>query len=79
MRYTVVLLPDCADGGYVVHIPALPGCVTQGETLDEGLVMAEDAIKGYLEVLIERGEPIPIEAEGAVIATVGARVAAQVA
>jgi len=79
MRYTVVLLPDPDQGGFVAYVPALPGCVTQGETLDEGLAMAEDAINGYLEVLIERGEPVPIETEGAVIATVEARVAAPVA
>lgn len=78
MRYTVVLLPDLEEGGYVACVPALPGCVTQGETLDEALAMAEDALNGYLKVLIERDEPIPVEVEGAVIATVEARVAVPV-
>ena len=46
MRYTVVLLPDPDEGGFVAYVPALPGCVTQSETLDEGLAMAKDAIDG---------------------------------
>ncbi len=79
MRYTVALLPDQADAGYVIQVPALPGCVTQVETLDEGLAMAEDAINGFLGVLIERGELIPIETKGAVIATIEARMAATIA
>ena len=34
-RYTVVLIPDLEDGGYVVTVPALPGCVTEGGTFQE--------------------------------------------
>ncbi|MBI2339124.1 MAG: type II toxin-antitoxin system HicB family antitoxin [Deltaproteobacteria bacterium] len=41
------------EGGYVVYIPALPGCVTQGDTFEEAQRMARDAVKGYLEVLKE--------------------------
>jgi predicted RNase H-like HicB family nuclease len=62
LTYTVVLFPD-PDGGYVVEVPALPGCVTQGDTLGEALLMAEDAIGGYLSVLLEDGDPIPVGAE----------------
>jgi len=60
VRYTVVLLPS-ADGSYTVEVPALPGCVTEGKTLTQALLMAEDAIRGYLSVLIEDGDPIPRE------------------
>jgi predicted RNase H-like HicB family nuclease len=59
LTYTAVLLPD-SDGGYVVEVPALPGCVTYGKTLAEALLMAEDAIGGYLAVLQEDGDPLPL-------------------
>jgi antitoxin HicB len=58
--YTVVLLPD-SEGGYVVEVPALQGCVTYGHTLSEALLMVEDAIEGYLSVLQEDGDPLPRE------------------
>lgn len=60
LTYTVLLLPD-SEGGYVVEVPALPGCVTYGRTLGDALVMAEDAIRGYLAVLQEDGDPLPRE------------------
>ena len=63
--YTVVLEPD-AEGGYVVHCPALPGVVTEGETAEEALAMARDAITGYLESLRKDGLPIP-EERGALV------------
>jgi antitoxin HicB len=49
------------EGGYTVIVPALPGCITYGETLDEALFMAKDAITLYLESLSEHGDPIPTE------------------
>jgi predicted RNase H-like HicB family nuclease len=59
-RYTVVYEP-AEEGGYVVTVPALPGLVTEGDTLEEARAMAEDAIRGYLESLRKHGEAIPIE------------------
>ena len=59
--YTILLDPDEEDGGYTVTVPALPGLVTQGDTLDEALAMARDAIALYLEDLVASGEAIPIE------------------
>jgi predicted RNase H-like HicB family nuclease len=47
MKYPVVLEPS-KDGGYAVHVPALPGCHTQGETVAEALSNAKDAIHAYL-------------------------------
>jgi antitoxin HicB len=61
--YTVILEPDLDEGGYTVKVPALPGCVTQGDTLEEAIAMAKDAIGLYLESLISDGEPIPEERE----------------
>jgi antitoxin HicB len=62
MSYTIILHPD-RDGGYTVTVPTLPGCVTQGETLEEAIEMAKDAIRLYIESLIADGEPVPEEQE----------------
>ena len=48
-----------AEGGYTVLVPALPGCITYGEDVDEALSMAKEAIELYIEELQERGEAIP--------------------
>ena len=58
-QYTVVLTPDAQQGGYTVTVPALPGCITEGDTLDEALAMARDAINLYIESLVAHGESIP--------------------
>lgn len=58
LRYTAVFDP-AEEGGYVVTVPKLPGLVTEGDTFEEAVVMAKDAIVGYLEVLEESREPIP--------------------
>src|SRR4051812_5295030 len=59
-QYTVLLEPDEA-GGFTVTVPALPGIVTQGETVEEALDMARDAIGLYLEDLVADGQEIPTE------------------
>jgi antitoxin HicB len=46
------------EGGFTVTVPALPGCVTYGENVDEATDMAKEAIQLYLEELKERGEKI---------------------
>jgi predicted RNase H-like HicB family nuclease len=60
LNYTVLMTPD-ETGGYVVTCPALPGLVTEGDTLEEAREMAADAIRGYIESLMEDGEPIPTD------------------
>jgi antitoxin HicB len=57
--FTAVIEPDEEDGGYVVTFPAIPDLATQGETLAEARLMAEDCLRGYLEVLRETGRPLP--------------------
>jgi predicted RNase H-like HicB family nuclease len=52
--YEVVLHPDTEDGGFWVECPALPGCDSQGDTVEEALEMIKDAIKGHLEVMAEK-------------------------
>ncbi len=49
LTYTVVFEP--AEDGYVVTVPALPGCITQGDTFTEARAVAQDAILGYIEAL----------------------------
>lgn len=62
-KYTIILDPDPEEGGYTVTVPSLPGCVTQGETLEEAIAMAKDAIRLFIETLIADGEPVPEERE----------------
>lgn len=56
--FTILVEPNDPDG-YLVTCPALPGLVTEGDTLDEALAMAKDAIEGYLISLIKHGDPVP--------------------
>ncbi len=56
-----VLFEPAEEGGYVVTCPALPGLVTEGDTLEEARTMAADAIRGYLESLRKDGQPIPTD------------------
>jgi antitoxin HicB len=58
-NYKILLNKEEADGGYMVTVPALPGCITLGDTIDEALAMAKEAIELYIEELQSRGEPIP--------------------
>ncbi len=58
--YTIKLEP-AEEGGYNVFVPALPGCVTQGETYEDAIAMAEDAIQLWLQALADDGKPIPEE------------------
>ena len=57
-EYTIVLRPEEA-GGFSVSVPDLPGCHTQGETLEEAVAMAKEAIEGYLESIEHEGMALP--------------------
>ncbi len=59
VRLTVVF-EAAEEGGYVARVPALPGCVTQGETLKEAESMVKDAIKAYCASLKKHGEVLPV-------------------
>jgi len=58
-RFKVILDWNEDGGGYTVTVPALPGCVTQGDTIKESLERAQEAIEGFIEALKIIGEPIP--------------------
>jgi len=59
-RYTIILEPE-ADGGFHAYVPALKGCHSQGDSLNEAIDNIREAIEGYLESIEAHGEPIPRE------------------
>ncbi len=61
MSYTVILERE-ADGGFVVSVPALPGCVSQGDSRQEALLNIREAMELYIEDCREAGDPVPEEA-----------------
>ena len=66
-RYRVILEPD--ESGFAVWVPALPGCVSQGDTREEALANIREAIQAYIGSAQKHGETIP-EEEGLEEATV---------
>ena len=60
MRFTVVLEQE-PDEGFVVSVPTLPGCISQGDTREDALQNIREAIELYLEDCRESGDPIPSE------------------
>ena len=60
--YTVHFIP-AEEGGFVVEVPALEGCVTEGDTFEEAERNAKEAITLYLESLQARGLPVPDDRE----------------
>lgn len=56
--YEAILHPD-TEGGYWITVPDLPGCVTEGDTYNEAVYMAADAMKTYVASLIKHGDVIP--------------------
>ncbi len=59
MRTYRIHLHKEQEGGYTAVVPTLAGCITYGETVDEAIAMAKDAIELFLEELLDRGEEIP--------------------
>ncbi len=57
-EYRVVIEPD-EDGIYLAEVPALPGCISQGQTRAEAVENIKEAIAAYLESLDAHGEPVP--------------------
>ena len=66
LKYTVIFEP-AEEGGYVVTVPALPGCITEGDTFEEAVKMIKDAMEGYLYVLKKEGQEIPKEIDDIVV------------
>ncbi|HHE47501.1 MAG TPA: type II toxin-antitoxin system HicB family antitoxin [Candidatus Acetothermia bacterium] len=66
MKYRVIIERD-EDGMFVAECPALPGCISQGETRAEALENIKDAISGYITSLRKHDEPIPPSIEEEVV------------
>jgi predicted RNase H-like HicB family nuclease len=58
MRFTVVLEKD-EDGVYVATVPALPGCISDGNSVEEAMSNIKEAIRGFIEDMKADGETIP--------------------
>lgn len=57
LSFRIILRPE-PEGGYTVLVPSLPGCITYGDTVEDAIKMAEDAIVAYLESMKKHGEAI---------------------
>jgi len=58
-RFKVILEWSEDEGGYTVTVPALAGCISQGETIQEALENVQEAIEGFIEAMKIKGLPIP--------------------
>ncbi|MFA4851136.1 MAG: type II toxin-antitoxin system HicB family antitoxin [Bacteroidales bacterium] len=58
-----ILLHKEPEGAYTVTVPALPGCVTYGDSVDNAINMAKEAIQLYIEELKVKGEDIPDDSD----------------
>ncbi len=67
-RYTVILTRE--ENSYLVNVPAFPNIHTYGDSVDEALANAREAIELYLSVLQDEGEPIPPDVEAPMVASV---------
>jgi predicted RNase H-like HicB family nuclease len=57
----VVLYPDLEDGGWVVEVPSLPGCVSEGDTREQAIENVRDAIEEWISAARQVGMAIPDE------------------
>jgi antitoxin HicB len=58
LPYTIEMISE-PEGGWFVTVKELPGCMSQGETPDEAIEMIREAMRGWIEVALEDGDPIP--------------------
>ena len=56
---TIRPLSSSEGGGYLIEFPDLPGCMSDGETIEEAMRNAEDALKAWIKTAQEFGDPIP--------------------
>jgi antitoxin HicB len=70
MRYSIVLVPEPEEGGFSVEVPLLPGCYTQGETVEQALERVKEAIAGHVASLLEAGEEVPEESIPVIVTSV---------
>lgn len=66
MHYTIIIHP-APEGGFWAEVPALPGCLTQGECVEETLDNANDAIEAHLQALRDSGRETPPDVDVMVV------------
>src|SRR5271163_1496070 len=59
MRYPIAIELGAAEQAYGVVVPDLPGCFSAGDTLDEAIANAEEAVAGWIDAALDEGDPIP--------------------
>lgn len=69
MKFAVILTPDLEDGGYTAECPAIPGCISEGDSVEETLCNIKEAIEGCLETLAAQQQPVPVNGD-VIVATV---------
>lgn len=63
LPYKMEIVPDVADGGFVISYPELKGCITCAETQEEIFAIAQDAKQEWLSAALETGYDIPLPAK----------------
>jgi predicted RNase H-like HicB family nuclease len=76
-RYTVILDPDPESGVYTATVPALPGCISQGDTFEQAVARVREAILGHTKMLAKLGEAVPTEEAGLAVVAVSVDVEAE--
>ena len=67
--YSVVLTP-AEEGGYTVTVPALHGCITEGDTFEEAMRNAREVVELCVEDMLAHGETLPVEVAPAIASTI---------
>ena len=58
LNYKIEIIPDNEEGGYTLHCPELPGCITCAETVEQGVALINDAKRAWLIASLDEGLPI---------------------
>lgn len=67
-RFTVRPLSDAEGGGYLIEFPDLPGCMSDGETVEEAIENGMEAMRGWIRVMQAEGRAVPEPVRAAVAA-----------
>lgn len=59
LKYEIIIYWSEKDGHYIAEVPELPGCIADGETLEETLAMAQEVMRLWIDTAKEDGDPVP--------------------